>query len=455
MKKLATIARKVGIVYLIGFLTVTASSEASVYYVDARSPVASNSGPGTLAQPWKTIQKGAGTAIAGDTVYVKAGTYSGSVSVAHSGSDGGWITLSAYPGQEQQAIVSGAEIQVMKSYVRIHGFRVEHAPTEGILIQGPGVSHVRIDNNYTYDTGSSGIAAWGVEYGKDPNYYQFKCITNLIIENNTIDHANNPNLAGSGYNEQLDVANGVDTFEVRNNVIKNGNIAANGGEGIDCKEGVSNGKIWGNQVFNQPKYGIYIDAGANDPRIYSKPSATVNLQIFSNVIHDVYSAHGVGITSEGLGCTDGIYFYNNLVYNNGSDGILVYHYPHATGSFNNINIINNTVCGNATRTRYYGGIDIANDIATHVTVRNNIVVGNTAFQIKSTNADAIMDHNLTTGDPGFVAAGSANFHLTGLSEAIGAGANLTNLKIPLLGCDKDGTARPASRAWDIGAFQSR
>ena len=40
------------------------------------------------------------------------------------------------------------------------------------------------------------------------------------------------------------------------------------------------------------------------------------------------------------------------------------------------------------------------------------------------------------------------------SSAIGAGVNLTSLGITELNSDKSGTARPASGAWDIGAYQS-
>ncbi len=45
---------------------------AAEYYV---SPTGSDSNPGTLAAPFATIQKGADTAVAGDTVWLRGGTY--------------------------------------------------------------------------------------------------------------------------------------------------------------------------------------------------------------------------------------------------------------------------------------------------------------------------------------------------------------------------------------------
>src|SRR5262245_19520342 len=55
---------------------------AATYYVDATHPAASDTNPGTEALPWRTLQRAtypAGTGIvAGDTVYVKNGTYTAS-----------------------------------------------------------------------------------------------------------------------------------------------------------------------------------------------------------------------------------------------------------------------------------------------------------------------------------------------------------------------------------------
>jgi hypothetical protein len=55
------------------------------YYVDINNGSASDSNPGTLSQPWKTITKANQTLIAGDTAYIKAGTYSSYIAPTHSG----------------------------------------------------------------------------------------------------------------------------------------------------------------------------------------------------------------------------------------------------------------------------------------------------------------------------------------------------------------------------------
>jgi hypothetical protein len=72
------------------------ASNGTVYYV---APTGTDSNPGTQSQPWQTIQKAADTLVAGDTVYVRAGTYEEQVIPLNSGSAGNYITYAAYPGE--------------------------------------------------------------------------------------------------------------------------------------------------------------------------------------------------------------------------------------------------------------------------------------------------------------------------------------------------------------------
>jgi len=61
-------------------------------------------------------------------------------------------------------------------------------------------------------------------------------------------------------------------------------------------------------------------------------------------------------------------------------------------------------------------------------------------------------HGVLGKDPSWVAA-PGNEHLSSFSPAIGRGRNLSSLGIPSLDSDAAGLARPASGAWDIGAFE--
>ena len=62
--------------------SVNSNAVAATYYV---SPSGSDSNPGSSAQPWRTVQKAANAAAAGDTVMVRAGTYYERVQINVSG----------------------------------------------------------------------------------------------------------------------------------------------------------------------------------------------------------------------------------------------------------------------------------------------------------------------------------------------------------------------------------
>lgn len=80
---------------------------AGDYFVDQGHPAASDSNPGTMELPWKTISKAAATAQAGDTVIIRAGTYREGVVVQNSGTAEQRITFRAPAGE--RVLVSGAD----------------------------------------------------------------------------------------------------------------------------------------------------------------------------------------------------------------------------------------------------------------------------------------------------------------------------------------------------------
>jgi hypothetical protein len=80
-------------------LAASASAQAAEYYV---SPTGADSNPGTLASPFATLQKGNDAASAGDTVWVRGGSYSstGQITLSKSGSsDSKRTKIWAYPGE--------------------------------------------------------------------------------------------------------------------------------------------------------------------------------------------------------------------------------------------------------------------------------------------------------------------------------------------------------------------
>ena len=93
-------------VALLGALMLSQQAFPKSIYV---SPSGKDSGTGTLASPYATITKAYTQAYAGDTIYLRSGTYREQVSLTNkSGSTGSPITLTAY-GQEIP-VISGLDV---------------------------------------------------------------------------------------------------------------------------------------------------------------------------------------------------------------------------------------------------------------------------------------------------------------------------------------------------------
>src|SRR5207253_8692569 len=96
--------------------------------------------PGSLVQPWRTIQRAADTLAPGDTVYVRSAVYHERVNVHISGTTGGgFITYATYP--NETPIIDGTGIKVPAdwgalvqmfdaSYIRLNGFEIRNFHTK-------------------------------------------------------------------------------------------------------------------------------------------------------------------------------------------------------------------------------------------------------------------------------------------------------------------------------------
>ncbi len=423
-------------------LAAATPATATVYYVD---PGGIDTNPGTESQPWRTIQKAADTMVAGDTVYVKAGTYSERVVPQSSGSAGSLITYAAYPGDVVTIDGTGVALPSGwgglfeisgRDYLTVSGFRVRDAGPDdnhsGILVEDS--SHVTIENNYTYNTASSGIGVWNSDH--------------VTIDGNEIELACN-----DGEQECLTVA-GTDVFEVKSNWVHDGGPGSLGGEGIDAKDGSSNGKVYGNLVENLNRLGIYVDAWDKH---------TYNIEIYKNTVHDC--ADGLAVASEAGGLLENVLIYNNVVYHNRWLGLVVAGWgePVPSHPIQDVVVVNNTFHDNGWLD-WGGGISVDNPDAVGVVLRNNLLSQNLTFQIMVENGvpAPVADHNLidgfrgepgeimgtdyVEGDPAF--AGPGNYHLTPGSPAVDAGSASA-----APADDFDGVPRPQGAGWDIGAYE--
>src|SRR5690606_3854830 len=86
------------------FAVANALIPGKIYYV---SPNGSDENDGSQQAPWRTVEHAAEVVKAGETVFVREGTYKENVTFKSSGSEAGYITFQAYPGENP--VISGEE----------------------------------------------------------------------------------------------------------------------------------------------------------------------------------------------------------------------------------------------------------------------------------------------------------------------------------------------------------
>ena len=406
-------------------------AHGAAYYV---APNGSDVNRGTETQPWRTIQKAAATLTAGDTVYVKAGTYNEKVIPENSGSPGNYIIYAAYPGDT--VILDGTNITPYwrdalftiegKSYIKISGFRIINSlsphGSEGIYLkEGLHQHHIIIERNYFHNIRGPAICAYSCDY--------------LIIINNEIAEVNVDETPGEA----------ISAYDIHRFEIKGNHVHHTHKEGIDLKAS-SNGRIYQNHIHNVSGTGIYLDA-------WDGPDHDID--IYQNIVH-ANGGNGIGIAIEQEGGSlRNIGIHNNVVYNNAASGISIASYFFPTPR-ENIKIMNNVLYNNGHDGIYVGDVTVKNSV-----IRNNICSKNRRHQIASYSPSMItIDHNLIdgstqicgndalVGDPKFVNPSQADFHLKKDSPAINKGWALDAPDH-----DFDGNPRPQGSAYDIGAFE--
>jgi hypothetical protein len=141
-----------------------------------------DSNPGTLAQPWRNVQKALNTLQAGQRALVRAGTYSQNLTFTRAGSAAAPITVAAYPGERPvlHAAASGDTypIEISGSYFRLQGFVIENARgTSGANVYPTGPAHhLELSRNEIRFSQDQGVYS-------DPSTHDIQVLGNLIRDN--------------------------------------------------------------------------------------------------------------------------------------------------------------------------------------------------------------------------------------------------------------------------------
>ena len=309
------------------------NAPSTTLFVDRGASACTDTGSGSSAAPFCTINAAAQAVTAGKTIIVASGTYPEQVNVAASGTQAAPIIITAANGAS--VTVSGAANGFNingKSWITVHGFTVTSTTSHGILVVN--------SSNITVDTDRVTLAGQPTA-GKTGFGIQFSGVTQSRIANNTTDHNSDAGVHVVG-------ASNTNVITA-NNSFSNARGYVRAAAGIDVRD--STGNI-----------------------------------VFANVSHDNEDSGFNAWT----GTTNGQNtFFDNVAYRNGDHGIDVHNAVDA-------HVVANTVFANSdsgiestTSTRTY--------LANNISVDNGINSPRTAGNIRIDSASvstAILDDDL-------------------------------------------------------------
>lgn len=343
-------------------LSMSSTSWAATYYVAKNG---SDSNLGTEVTPWLTIGKAASSMTAGDTVYIKNGTYTETIVPRNSGSSGsGYITYQAYMGHtpiiDGQDIRSyGINIQNGSEYLKFKGLTIKNHTDDGIKIRNTISSdsdYIVIDSCIIEDNTNEAIHATGADANNR--------LSNLTIQNCTIQNNKEHGIYIDDYWDYL--------------TIDNNTVSYNGHRGYE------NGSCYDNiqAVQDETTYGP------------DSHSAT-NLIITNNMVQ--------GACRQGIlvwGDIDTILVEGNTSYSNGATGIQI-EGDSASGGPKNIVVRNNYVYDNC---KLCGALEVWSnaecgiwmDSTEYALIENNVSKANNEgmhFEFKDSNSYHVVRYN--------------------------------------------------------------
>jgi hypothetical protein len=401
----------------------------NTYYV---STTGSDSNPGTITQPFATINYGVSVLQPGDTLLIRAGRYAEAL-LDNLPSGTSWnapVTIAAYPG-ETVTMRPGSGFYIVEEY----GITASYVIFSGIIFDGTGISsddfylsgtssgnpnHIGVINCEVKNAGNEGIELENA--GAGPNYCEF--INDQVHNNGTTSFQHgfyiqsNNNLidgcqiyANAGLGGQIFKQNGVGSAYCSYNIVRNcriyGNDTAGGGRAAFVLDVGTGNEFYNNVVYDNPNEGLKVEYGATNTLVY-------NNTFYNNGSYGISVGYNLAFGGGGPGSgAQNTQIFNNISYGNGNTSIMNY--------------------GQSTTVEY--------NPTDSVPVMNGTHAGGGTGNGTSSN-------NITNSNPLFVNAAGGDFHLQSSSPAINAG-----LIEAIVATDCEGTTRPQGGGYDIGAYE--
>jgi parallel beta-helix repeat protein len=281
-------------VALLTLLSAASTSSAATFYVAAAG---SDTNPGTLSAPFRTITRAAAAVRPGDVVEVRGGVYNEVVRLFNSkGTAAARIIFRNYAGE--QPVIDGTGtlprtdlVQLSTTeYTDFTGFEVRNSTGLGITVFN--AKGIRLtDNRVRHSTRN------GIYIGSDP----FGATSDVLVQgndvyNNVLDNQAHTRSGGWGQAIGIDGADGV--------TISNNRVHENDGEGIAFVNS-DNVVARGNTVYDNFSVGIYFD----------------NAQFCTADANFIYSSGNPryfrdGLPAGGIGFANEVYSVANLLTDN-------------------------------------------------------------------------------------------------------------------------------------------
>jgi hypothetical protein len=420
------------------------------YYVDRDSigGACSDSNPGTLTEPWCTVDKANETLTAGDTVYIRAGTYDGeTIQPSNAGSsESERITYTSYEGETVTFTASVYCVRLQEtSYISVLNLRFIDCE-RNLYIQA---SHHNNVGYCVFDT-PMGPTTWAGSRIYDGS--QYNRIYNCVFSR----YGNESGSEGAWDDNGcvLDIGNDNDTDTSDHNLVA-GSTFFHGGHHILGVYANYNVVRW-NTFHNEEWYACHrssiggycgnrnVIVNSSYPDQNIRNVIEENMIVFSGVPPDDDSSAGLGIRTQ----------YNivrrNIFYYNDSSGVALsvmggnYNDASNNSIYNNVFFHNGYTLFNDWDPEKSGLLlarwvdDSAHNAMTGVAIKNNIFHENQLYGIYYyyvQESDQFVEGNWDEeGDPGFVSiSGEAdpfdfsvfNFQLQETSPCVDSGAFLT------------------------------
>ena len=421
-----------------------------------------NTGTGTFANPWATPSKAKNTMVAGDTQYVRAGTYDyqdnfGATIYCVGACTGTATAYQNFLGYPYETAVIGGTQDSRTALYNWGTWVMQYFTLGELTMRGPlaftcqnpsgaQCNNLRIIANDMRATSANGVgfdmempSANVVFYGNESG---FNCQGDPGCSFDA--RAYSMYLGGYGTQQNYDIGwNNLHDNPFGKGIQVYGHIAG------DLIIGL---KIHDNKIYNNAMVGVLLGGSDGGTDIIR------DVQFYNNVLWNNSNAVGIdhmnygGLAIQGGASLDVVNVYHNTFYNNSpahtgvpAGGSIAFN---QNGTHSTV-VKDNVFYGTSGSPCYFYFDDLSSATRLNVTYSNNLYFGSGTGPNGCNNNVGQMsvnsDPSPTRADPKFVSIASLDFHLQSSSPAIAHGINVGILT------DFDGIVRPTTPS--IGAFE--